>query len=238
ADLAGFKRLGSISPFRQAGGDKASREGWRVALSLLYDMYNDKEKTAALAAKLQLCTPQDMDAMFFMLDNNINTIISTSAGRLFDAVSALLGIRTSSSFEGEASMYLEFAAQSWQDNHASQLTPPPPQTSTAQLFAYLVTARLADTDTAKLAWEFHFGLARIIKDFCITARHETGLNVAALSGGVFQNHLLTELVSQQLQQHDFTVLRHSLIPPNDGGICLGQALAAMYHLNHKGDSAC
>ncbi|MBQ4212606.1 MAG: carbamoyltransferase HypF [Selenomonas sp.] len=238
ADLAGFKRLGSISPFRQAGGDKASREGWRIALSLLYDMYKDKEKTAALAAKLQLCTPQDMDAMFFMLDNNINTIISTSAGRLFDAVSALLGIRTSSSFEGEASMYLEFAAQSWQDNHASQLTPPPPQTSTAQLFAYLVTARLADTDTAKLAWEFHFGLARIIKDFCITARHETGLNVAALSGGVFQNHLLTELVSQQLQQHDFTVLRHSLIPPNDGGICLGQALAAMYHLNHKGDSAC
>ena len=238
ADLSGFTRLGSISPFRQAGGDKASREGWRITLSLIYDLHKDREKTAAIAKSLHLCSQSDAEAMFFMLDNNINTIASTSAGRLFDAVSALLGIRTSSTFEGEASMYLEFAAQSWQDNHAADLHESPSRESTAQLFACLLQQRLAGVNTARLAWEFHCGLAQIITDFCVTARADTGLDTVAISGGVFQNHLLTEMVSRLLRQKGFNLLRHSLIPPNDGGICLGQALAAMYHLNHKGASAC
>ena len=230
ADFKGFQRLASITPFRQAGGDKASREGWRIAVSLLYDLTGDKEETRKHAKALNLCSEADLEAMFFMLDNNINTIKSTSAGRLFDAVSAILEIRTSSTFEGEASMYLEFAARKWQDEHKDAL-PVPAEMNTDRLFADLLEQRLKGEDSGKLAYLFHAGLARFITNACLRARKDTGLNVAALSGGVFQNLLLTELVTTFLQKEGFTVLRHSLLPPNDGGICLGQAVAAMYHLN-------
>lgn len=232
ADFKGFQRLASITPFRQAGGDKASREGWRIAVSLLYDLTGDKEETRKHVKALNLCSEADLEAMFFMLDNNINTIKSTSAGRLFDAISAILGIRTSSTFEGEASMYLEFAARKWQDEHEDAL-PVPDEMNTDRLFAYLLEQRLKCEDSGKLAYLFHAGLARFITDACLRARKDTGLNVAALSGGVFQNLLLTELVTTFLQEQGFTVLRHSLLPPNDGGICLGQAVAAMYHLNSE-----
>jgi hydrogenase maturation protein HypF len=230
ADFKGFQRLASITPFRQAGGDKASREGWRIAVSLLYDLTGNKEETRKHAKALNLCSEADLEAMFFMLDNNINTIKSTSAGRLFDAISAILGIRTSSTFEGEASMYLEFAARKWQDEHEDAL-PVPAEMNTDRLFAYLLEQRLKGEDSGKLAYLFHAGLARFIMTACLRARKDTGLNTTALSGGVFQNLLLTELVTTFLQEQGFTVLRHSLIPPNDGGICLGQAVAAMYHLN-------
>ena len=233
ADYAGFKRLDSITPFRQAGGDKASREGWRIAISLLYDLTQDKEETQKIAHQLNLCQDSDLNAMFFMLDNNINTIQSTSAGRIFDAVSALLGIRNNSTFEGEASMYLEFAAQKWHDEHSGNLPVPAINFNTDKIFTLLLQQRLAGEECDKLAYLFHACLAAFIGAACQKVRVHTGLNTVALSGGVFQNHLLTELTTARLQERGFTVLRHSLLPPNDGGICLGQAAAAMYHLNHK-----
>ena len=233
ADLAGFERLDSITPFRQAGGDKASREGWRIAVSLLYDMTASQDKTRELVQKLQLCSDSDLNAMFFMLDNNVNVIKSTSAGRLFDAISAVLGIRKSSTFEGEASMYLEFAAQEWQDEHPADLPLPGVTLNTEQIFRSILEQRLAGEDCDKLAYLFHVQLAQFIVAACVQARTKTNISTAALSGGVFQNHLLTELTTAKLKQQGFRVLRHSLIPPNDGGICLGQAVAAMYHLNQK-----
>lgn len=233
ADYAGFKRLDSITPFRQAGGDKASREGWRIAVSLIYDLTQNKEETQKIAHQLNLCQDSDLNAMFFMLDNDINTIQSTSAGRIFDAVSAILGIRNHSTFEGEASMYLEFAAQKWHDEHLGELPVPAISFNTDKIFTLLLQQRLAGEDCGKLAYLFHACLAAFIGAACLKAGVHTGLNTVALSGGVFQNHLLTELTTARLQERGFTVLRHSLLPPNDGGICLGQAAAAMYHLNHK-----
>ncbi|SFT41214.1 hydrogenase maturation protein HypF [Selenomonas sp. GACV-9] len=251
ASYAGFTRLGHIAPFLQTGGDKAATEGWRVAIAMLYGLYHDKEKVASLAARLNLCAAKELPAQFFMADNKVNAIRSTSAGRLYDAVSALLGIRTSSTFEGEASMYLEFAAENYLA--AQGLAP---QTinldlsapalhrldlsksdqsiilATDELFRYILTERLAGTDPQKLAFLFHTGLAACITAACDKARKHTGLTTCALSGGVFQNHLLVTLVAKDLAAKGFRVLRHSLIPPNDGGICLGQAVAAMYHINH------
>lgn len=245
ADFAGFTRLGHIQPFLQAGGDKASREGWRIAVALLYGLFHDKDKVSSLARQLNLCQPQELPAQFFMADHKVNAILSTSAGRLFDAVSALLGIRTGSTFEGEASMYLEFAAARWQESSLTDLAMPPLSAllhqpadgrpfilATGELFLHLLHERLRGTDTGKLAWQFHRGLAATILAACQKARETTGICTVALSGGVFQNHLLTKLVSDDLKANEFTVLRHSLLPPNDGGICLGQAVAAMWHLNH------
>ena len=240
ADYAGFERLNSIAPFQQAGGDKASREGWRIAVSLIYTLTQDKKETQKLIRELNLCNDNDLNALFFMLDNDINVIKSTSAGRIFDAVSAILGIRKTSTFEGEASMYLEFSAQKWHDEHPYELPTPIAGFNTDKIFSFLLQQRLAGENCDKLAYLFHACLADFIAAACHQAYVQTGLKTVALSGGVFQNHLLTELTISKLQEHSFTVLHHSLLPPNDGGICLGQAAAAMYHLNHtnKGASPC
>ncbi|MBP8598293.1 MAG: carbamoyltransferase HypF [Selenomonas sp.] len=246
ADYSGFTRLGHIEPFQQAGGDKASTEGWRVAVAMLYALTGSKEQTASIVEQLALCTPQELTAQFFMADHQVNTIRSTSAGRLYDAISALLGIRRCSTFEGEASMYLEFAAERWQKEQPDQLDIPeiprihepasadmPFTLATDALFQSLLNSRLTGAPADQLAWQFHAGLTRQITAACCQTRRRTGLATVALSGGVFQNHLLVHLAEKSLQTEGFTVLRHHLIPPNDGGICLGQAVAAMWHINHN-----
>lgn len=247
ATFAGFTRLGHIQPFLQTGGDKASTEGWRIAIALLYGLFHDKNKVFSLASQLNLCEAKELSAQFFMADNRVNAITSTSAGRLFDAVSALLGIRTCSTFEGEASMFLEIAATNWQKLTENNLTMPTLPTllhqttdnsrpfllATDELFTYLLHERLHGTKIAKLAWQFHRGLANMILAACEKSRENTGIHTVALSGGVFQNRLLTKLVSTDLETKGFMVLRHRLIPPNDGGLCLGQAVAAMCYLNQK-----
>ncbi|SDG26699.1 Hydrogenase maturation protein, carbamoyltransferase HypF [Selenomonas sp. WCT3] len=250
ADFTSFTRLGHIRPFLQTGGDKASVEGWRIAVSMLYGLYNDQAKVREITQQLALCPEKDLAAQFFMADNHVNAIKSTSAGRLYDAVSAILDIRKASTFEGEASMYLEFAAERYLAAQGII-----PQTialdksapaicrldlskadgsiilATDKLFCYLLTERLRGTSPDKLAYLFHAGLAACISNACEKAREQTGLSTCALSGGVFQNHLLVTLVKNELKAKGFNVLLHSLIPPNDGGICLGQAVAAMVHLN-------
>lgn len=245
AGLDGFKRLGSIQPFRQTGGDKASVEGWRIAVALLYAQTGSQEETARIAKKLQLCTESDLPAQFFMADQKVNCITSTSAGRLFDAVSALLGIRRASTFEGEASMYLEFTAEAWlekQNGRRPPTGPVPPLACaedgrfllpTGTLFQMLARQRLAETEAGALAYVFHQQLAALIITGCEHAAKLSRLHTVALSGGVFQNQLLLQLCTDHLRQKGFQVLLHSLIPPNDGGLALGQALAAMQKLKEQ-----
>ncbi|MBE6042242.1 MAG: carbamoyltransferase HypF, partial [Clostridiales bacterium] len=107
ADLDGYERSGHISPFLQLGGDISAKEGWRIAVSMLYGITGDKERTTAVIERLGLCSDQELRIQFMMADKNINSVRSTSAGRLFDAVSAVLGIRRISTFEGEASTTLQ-----------------------------------------------------------------------------------------------------------------------------------
>ena len=115
ADYDSFKRWGCIEPFAQTGGDASAKEGWRIAVSLIYGMTGDRKKAAEITEKLELCTKQEANVQFTMADRKINAVISTSAGRLFDGVSAMLGIRRKSTFEGEASMALEFAAEEYRE---------------------------------------------------------------------------------------------------------------------------
>ncbi len=235
ADYKGFDRLASIRPFNQIGGDISAVEGWRIAVSMLYSLYGHKDRTAQVVQQLQLCDDQNLKAQFFLADNHMNSIVSTSAGRLFDAVSAILGIRRSSTFEGEASMYLEFAAEEWEAAHTGEESSPTELADgsdrfclpTERLVAVAVQGVLQGTDRRRLAYEFHCGLAQLIAAACVRAREQTGLTTAVLSGGVFQNQLLLRLCDTALQAKAFTVLKHSLVPPNDGGIALGQAVAAM-----------
>lgn len=259
ADYKAFQRFGCITPFLQIGGDASSREGWRIAVSMLYGQIKDRAAAMTMIEKLNLCSAQDAKVQMAMADRKINAVMSTSAGRLFDGVSAVLGIRKASTFEGEASMALEFTAEAYEkkhqnavdfqhvmdemrkqiplavciDNKESESTEinKPEQVkavlNTGALVKTIAEARLAGADTEKLAYFFHWILAEEIIAACQKARKESGRGTAALSGGVFQNQLLLKMVDEGLQKEGFKVLRHRLVPPNDGGIALGQAVYAM-----------
>ncbi len=111
--IMGFTRLGSIQPFVQVGGDISAKEGWRIAVSLIWQNTGSLQETLSTVQKLGLCTEQECKVLVTMAQRKINAVTSTSAGRLFDGVSAILGIRKASTFEGEASTALEFAAEEW-----------------------------------------------------------------------------------------------------------------------------
>lgn len=322
ADTHGFKRAGSIAPFLHAGGDAASREGWRIACSMLANLYpgevsdtcsggSDSDRQAAekksgmedadraanyagqeagragdIAERLGLCGAQQLRVIEIMREKHINTVMSTSCGRLFDAVSAILGIRKLSTYEGEAAMELMFAAQRYADTeiwrrartddhvfaaqrctgNMSDIGPcditamdkfqydgksagefEPKLSSegnskhaepvrderngengrlimrTDLLVKELAERRLAGEDADYLAWLFHRRLADMTAD---AVRKIAGgeLRTVCLTGGCFQNTLLLDMVQTALERDGFRVLVHSLVPPNDGGIALGQAL--------------
>ena len=230
ADARGYERLDHIAPFPQAGGDLAAREGWRVAVGMLGAFVGDGAQgnaqchngPAALAERLGLCAAAEARVVLAMIDWGINTVTSTSAGRLFDAVSAVLGIRRVSTFEGEAAIQLQFAAECGRSPELAL----PDFSQTDELFRWIVERRLAGDDPDLLAYAFHVGLASFVEARCIAAREQTGVNVVALTGGCYQNLLLLELSVERLRRRGFNVLNHSLLPPNDGGIAVGQALVA------------
>ena len=262
-----FERIGMLKPFVQAGGDLASKEGWRIALSLLYDMAGSREETLKAARELRLAPEKDLKMQMLMIEKRLNAVTSTSAGRLFDGVSALLGIRSASTFEGEASMALEFAAERWISEHGSTVPRDFDLVRSADwedqcagdVFGAPLVEILHENDVLaldyrplivsimsgirqgvgsdQLAYLFHAYLAHGMCRIAIESRKRTGVNIAALSGGCFQNLLLLKLCREELKAEGFRVLTHSLVPPNDGGIGLGQAFYGMWNLNETGKAA-
>ena len=273
ADYDSFTRWGCIEPFAQTGGDASAKEGWRIAVSLLGKIYG-QENALLIIETLGLCEPKLAKLQFTMEERGINTVQSTSAGRLFDAVSAILDIRKSSTFEGEASTSLQFAAEKWLNaqkkkiagsedfaesgiitdygelksiSDVAQKSVVEKNNSinrnikadlyylpTLSLVKELAERKLAGENSNQLALHFHRRLAGMIVSACEKAREETGINTVALSGGVYQNKLLLDYSVTMLEERGFHVLRHHLLPPNDGGISLGQAVAAMRSLQ-KGE---
>ena len=242
-DALHYTRAGSIQPFLQTGGDLSAREGWRIAAALLRDVF--PEDALKICETLGICTTQEYTVLSNMARMGVNTVPSTSCGRIFDAVSAILGIRRASTFEGEASTALMYEAEQYYDNHGDADCVLQPQSQnkddyvvmrTTDLAAKIVNRFIADSSAENrrfLAYQFHAALADLIVQSCMHIRISTGISVCALSGGVFQNRLLTRLTNEKLTAAGFTVLLHSLIPPNDGGICIGQAMYGIYHEGGK-----
>ncbi len=237
-DTHGFERAASIKPFKQVGGDASSKEGWRIAVQLIRDSWG--EKAQKVCSELGICDEKTFKLQSVMADKGINTVTSTSAGRLFDAVSAILGIRRSSTFEGESSMSLEFAAERFEkqqaecEKTAARINGSGFETIDTTSLAGEIARRFIDGESAdKLAFVFHTSLADGIVRCCESISRKTGVKKCALSGGVFQNKLLLRLVKQQLRELGFEVLIHSLVPANDGGIALGQAYYALCNCNNE-----
>ncbi len=248
ADYEDFTRFGNITPFLQIGGDVSAKEGWRIAVSMIYGYTKDRELAGEIMKKLDLCNEKESKVQFAMADRKLNAVLSTSVGRLFDAVSAILGIRHKSSFEGEASMALEFAAEAYEqkDHEQKQNEKIDPLVyeedghvilNTQLLVQRIVEAKLQGADSGRLAYWFHEILAEQITAVCVEARNVSGRQKAVLSGGVFQNRLLLRLTEERLTEEGFEVLRHRMVPPNDGGIAVGQAaygMAQLFRAMHMG----
>lgn len=231
--LDGFERAGHIRPFLHTGGDVASREGFRIAISMLIDIFGDEAE--AKCNELGLVRKGSFKTYKAMHDNRINTAVSTSCGRLFDAASAILGIRYEQSFEGEAAVALEFKAMEYEGDKVfdcGDLTDGD-VIATDRLIRYLAEERLKGTDIRKLAYAFHYMLAKGVAKMAMTK--SDGIKTVALSGGCYQNKLLTHLTEKELTQNGYNVLLHSMVPPNDGGIALGQALYGIHKINNQED---
>ena len=233
ASFSGYERAASVKPFLQPGGDLSARQGWRIAGAMLRSLLG--EEAPAAIRRFGLAEEREAQLLCTMVDKRLNTAVSTSAGRLFDAVSAVLGLRLQSSFEGEASMMLQFAAERAQRRRQTDWDPALLAEAdgrtvlcTDRLFARMARGAQAGEDPAELAWEFHAAFAEMTARCCKRISEQTGIGVCCLSGGVFQNKLFAELTASALRRLGLEVLMHRLVPPGDGGIALGQALAAAH----------
>jgi hydrogenase maturation protein HypF len=219
ADLTGFQRMAHLVPVPLPGGAAAIRQPWRMAAA-----YLGSDAPRELIQR----NARHWDAVLAMAARRVNAPLTSSAGRLFDAVAAILGIRDSINYEGQAAVELEQRADpTEQGTYLAGITEGPAlQLHGADLVQAVVADQRAGVAPEVIAARFHHGLADAIIRVCRILRESTGVNVAALSGGVFQNVLLLERTVTSLEQTGFRVLTHCRVPPNDAGISLGQVAVA------------
>ncbi len=225
ADLAGFDRAGYFEPVPMPGGAAAIRQPWRMAAAYLQQTFGPEgpEDLAVLRRHEAQAGP-----ILAMARAGVNSPLTSSAGRLFDAVAALLGVRDEINYEGQAAIELEQLADPVEPGAmAPHLSGDVPFLVSGTRFVEQVVDELGrDRTPSSIAARFHNGLALAILEGCRRIREAAGLSTVALSGGVFQNLVLLTRSVGLLEEDQFRVLVHSRVPPNDGGISLGQAAVA------------
>jgi hydrogenase maturation protein HypF len=233
ADLNNFERAGHFQYTPMPGGDKAIKEPWRMAVSYLYKVLGDKKEVINVLKTrengLDRISENDIDVIVKMIEKGINSPLTSSAGRLFDAVSSIIGIKDKITFEGEAAIEMEMKAErkctgiySYEINSENNIM----LIDASLIIAGLHKDIFLKMPQSLISAKFHNTMAEIILDVCAKIREESGLNITALSGGVFQNMLLLEKSVKKLEDKGFKVITHSKVPANDGGISLGQAVIA------------
>jgi hydrogenase maturation protein HypF len=233
-----FQRAGHFRPVRLPGGDTAVREPWRMALSYLYQAYGHTASTLDHPVTRYL-SETEHDLFATMLEKGINAPLTSSCGRLFDAVAAILNIRHTVSYDGQAAIELEAMAETVDagDPLPFNITPAsdgPVHIDFTPLFPALLSSLQDGIAPAGLAWRFHATVAQAALEVCTRIAGESGLKRIVLSGGVFQNRLLTEMLYTGLTNSGLQVFTHRLTPPNDGCIALGQAAIAGWKTKRKG----
>ena len=241
-DAQGFQRAAHLQYLPLPGGEGAIRRPYRLALAYWRALLGE----APLPDTLRDIPEAEQHNLAAMVARGVNTPLTSSAGRLFDAVSALLGVRRETSYEAQAAIELEMIAEA-----AGSTDQPYPydlvavegvqawgrvqgfvsQTSELRLsplFGGLRADLVADVPVERISWRFHLSIAQMIAEVCERLRAESGLERVALSGGCYQNSLLLSLVLPRLEERGFQVLLHKQVPCNDGGLSLGQAVIAHY----------
>jgi len=233
ADWRRFKRVGQLEYVPMPGGALAIKKPYRMALGYLYHLLGKDFGLKGLP--LLNISENESKIIRQQIEKGINCPMTSSVGRLFDAVAAITGVCTETSYEAQAAIELEMVAaprmnatlpkmypfniEKQDDIHLVKLR---------NLFESVVGDVKNNKPVPLISLRLHNTMAEIVKQMCLKVSHETGLKRVALSGGVFQNRLLLKLTSHKLKEAGFTVLTHHLEPCNDGGISLGQAVYANY----------
>ncbi|MFE7093114.1 carbamoyltransferase HypF [Streptomyces erythrochromogenes] len=235
ADYRGYTRFAHLGYVPLPGGDAAVHRPYRMALAHL--------QAAGLARTPDLpcvaaCPPEELRVLERQLERGLNCVPTSSMGRLFDAVSSLAGVCHHAGYEAQAAIELEAAAlgagAAGPDYTFGLSLPEPPGAPVAGPVvadpAPLLTAVAADvragTDPGLIAAGFHTAVTALVAELCVLARERHGPDTVALTGGVFANTLLSSACARALRARGFTVLRHGRVPPNDGGLSLGQLMVA------------
>jgi hydrogenase maturation protein HypF len=238
-DAAGFDRVAHLRPFRLPGGEAAVREPRRAALGLLWELHGEEALTRDDLRVGRLFDVTELRVLGSMLDRRVNCPITTSMGRLFDAVAALVGLPPRVTFEGEAAMALEWACDPAERGaYPLDLPPGPDPTGRSAPLVLdwkpLIDAVLEDlrrgVPRGTVAARFHGGLVRA----AVGVAGRVGEERVALSGGCFQNRFLVERLAAALGRAGHAVLMHAQVPPNDGGVSLGQIVVAAARLASEG----
>jgi hydrogenase maturation protein HypF len=233
ASLRGFERVGHLEYYPLAGGDKASKEPIRPALALLKQAFAEKFDLNALGWLLERLADnarQTAVTILNQIDKQVNVVPTSSLGRVFDAVAALLGLGTCNHFDAQLPMALESAVlPGVEDHYAFDLIrqdPEPVKISLRPMFRQLVEDIRLGKNAGDLSARFHNTIVEALVSLAKVTRDRTKLDMVALSGGVFCNRYLIERMIQRLTKEGFLVLWNRTVPANDGGIALGQAAIA------------
>jgi len=229
ADYGGYHRAGHLRALPLPGGDSAVRNPCRVAVAYMAALGIDLEGHVASVAA---CSDVEVRLLARQVAAGISCVPTTSMGRLFDTAASLLGVRHRITYEAQAAMELEALAAG---SRADPLTPPwrfglgsdlvmDPE----PVLRGIISSSVAGADPADLVAYFHGAVALGVAGVATALRPRSGTHPVGLTGGVFQNALLTRLATTTLEAAGFEVLTHHLVPPNDGGLSLGQAVIAGY----------
>ena len=235
ADYAGFQRVGQLEYLPLPGGEAAIKRPYRTAIGYLIKLLGEASLDSDLAF-LKEINDAEVELIKQQLRSGLNSPLTSSMGRLFDAVSALIGIRSVIDYEAQAAVELEMAAYDGNDRIGCEGYPYAITEHSGvfnvrlkDLFSAIVTDLSHGIPGCTISAKFHDTVAQMICEMCQLIAERVNINQVALSGGVFQNRLLTRKVLHLLESSGFTVLTHRQAPCNDGGISLGQAVIANFN---------
>jgi hydrogenase maturation protein HypF len=226
ADLAGFRRLAHLRPIALPGGEAAIRAPWRLACAALLDAGEPLDLVRG-------ADPARIEAVRRLVEGGVSSPRATGAGRWFDAVSALCGVRTEVSYEGQAAAELEaLAAPRTCEPYAFALAPGAggDEADLRPTVRAIAAELRGGVPVEAISGRFHETLAHVVVAACRRGREASGVSLVALTGGCFQNRRLLERCAALLGGAGFEVLVHRAVPPNDGGVALGQAAVAAHRL--------
>ncbi|HEX2911856.1 MAG TPA: carbamoyltransferase HypF [Chloroflexia bacterium] len=230
ADLRKFERLAHLAYVPLPGGEQAVRQPWRMAASYLSQTYGEGFLTLDIPFTREL-DPKRWLPLARMIERGINSPLTSSLGRLFDAVAALLGLRSEVLYEAQAAIELETILQPTDFTYPYNLIEGQPAVlDVGPLIRAIVQDLREETPLSLIAGRFHSSVAAMLAQVCAMACDQTGIRQVALSGGVFQNRFLLEQLHGRLQERKLEVYLNRLVPPNDGGLSLGQAAIAAARL--------
>lgn len=232
---AGFERVAHLATVPLAGGDRSVQHPYRMALAHLWAAGIAWDETLPPVAA---CPPVERRILQHQLKTGLNAVPTSSMGRFFDAVSSLIGICHSISYEAQAAIELEGIADDIDDSHRHDTFAlhgdSPIVIDPAPVLQQIIRDLHSGQPVSHIAGHFHNGLAQLILTLSEQLRQRTTINTVALSGGIFQNVRLLRLTLPLLHDAGFRVLTHHHLPPNDGGLAAGQAIIAGYQLKQTG----